>query len=129
MDCILQAPLSTEFSSEEYWSGLPFPSPGELLNPGIEPRSPALQAGFFSLFCFVFLPSGPNTTDLEVMGIWVTGTSKVFRKGVEIVMFFDIMLRCLVWCMDEAGDQLSIIRRSSKGGGLLGMGFRTNMRL
>ena len=66
MDCILQAPLSTEFSSEEYWSGLPFPSPGELLNPGIEPRSPALQAGFFSLFCFVFLPSGPNTTDLEV---------------------------------------------------------------
>ena len=44
MDCILQAPLSTEFSSEEYWSGLPFPSPGELLNPGIETRSPGLQA-------------------------------------------------------------------------------------
>ena len=29
---------------QEYWSGLPFPSPGDLLNPGIEPRSPALQA-------------------------------------------------------------------------------------
>ena len=32
------------FSRQEYWSGLPFPSPGALLNPGIEPRSPALQA-------------------------------------------------------------------------------------
>ena len=32
------------FYRQEYWSGLPFPSPGDLLNPGIEPRSPALQA-------------------------------------------------------------------------------------
>ena len=35
---------SIEFSRQEYWSGLPFPSPGDLPNPGIEPRSPALQA-------------------------------------------------------------------------------------
>ena len=33
-----------EFSRPEYWSGYPFPSPGDLPNPGIEPRSPALQA-------------------------------------------------------------------------------------
>ena len=39
-----QASLSMEFSRPEYWSGLPFPSPGDLPNPGIEPRSPALQA-------------------------------------------------------------------------------------
>ena len=39
-----QAPLSVEFSSQEYWSGSPFPFPGDLLGPGIEPRSPALQA-------------------------------------------------------------------------------------
>ena len=39
-----QAPLSMGFSSQEYWSRLPFPSPGELPNPGIKPRSPALQA-------------------------------------------------------------------------------------
>ena len=32
-----------EFSRPEYWSGWPFPSPGDLPNPGIEPRSPALQ--------------------------------------------------------------------------------------
>ena len=39
-----QAPLSMGFSRQAYWSGLPFPSPGDLPDPGIEPRSPALQA-------------------------------------------------------------------------------------
>ena len=39
-----QAPLSMGFSRQEYWSGLPFPSPGDLPDPGIEPRSPAFQA-------------------------------------------------------------------------------------
>ena len=39
-----QAPQSMEFSRQEYWSGLPFPSQGDLPNPGIEPGSPALQA-------------------------------------------------------------------------------------
>ena len=39
-----QAPPSIEFSRQEYWSWLPFPSPGALPNPGIEPRSPALWA-------------------------------------------------------------------------------------
>ena len=39
-----QAPPSVGFSCQEYWSGLPFPSPGDLPNPGIEPGSPALQA-------------------------------------------------------------------------------------
>ena len=38
------APLSIGFSRQEYWSGLPFPSPGHLPNPGIEPNSPTLQA-------------------------------------------------------------------------------------
>ena len=39
-----QAPLSMGFSMQEYWSGLPFPSSGDLSDPGIEPGSPALQA-------------------------------------------------------------------------------------
>ena len=39
-----RAPRSMEFSRQEYCSELPFPSPGDLPNPGIEPRSPALQA-------------------------------------------------------------------------------------
>ena len=55
----LQAPLSMEFSKQEYWSGLPFSPPGDLTNSGIEPESslsPALAGGFFitdppRLFC------------------------------------------------------------------------------
>ena len=51
------SPLSMEFSRQEYWSGLPFPSPGDRLNSGIEPRSPALQADS--------LPSEPPEKLLE----------------------------------------------------------------
>ena len=40
-----EAPLFMEFSRQEYWSGLPFPSPGDLFNPEIEPVSPALKEG------------------------------------------------------------------------------------
>ena len=43
IDFTHQAPLSMGFSCKEYWSGLPFPSPGDLPNPGIEPWSPAFQ--------------------------------------------------------------------------------------
>ena len=39
-----QAPLSMGFSRQEYWSGLPFPSPGDVPDPGIEPRSPTCHA-------------------------------------------------------------------------------------
>ena len=47
-----QAPLSMEFSRQEHWSGLPFPPPGDLPNPGIEPMShvsPALTCRFFNI--------------------------------------------------------------------------------
>ena len=45
MDCIVyQAPLSIAFFWQEYWSGLPFPPPGDLPNPGIRPASPAAPA-------------------------------------------------------------------------------------
>ena len=45
------APLSKEFSKQEYWSGLPFPSAGDIPNPGMEPTSlatPALAGRFFT---------------------------------------------------------------------------------
>ena len=48
---VFQAPLSMKFSRQEYWSGLPFPTPGDLPDPGIEPTSlvsPALAGGFFT---------------------------------------------------------------------------------
>ena len=44
MTVVHRTPLSMEFSRQEYWSGLPFPSPRDLPNPGIEPGSAALQA-------------------------------------------------------------------------------------
>ena len=57
-----QAPPSVEFSRQQYWSGLPFPSLGDLPHPGIEPRSPALQARCFTL--------------------WVTREAHIPRRGV-----------------------------------------------
>ena len=48
MDYSCQAPLSTGFPRQEYWSGLPFPSPGDLSDPGTEPTSPVLAGGFFT---------------------------------------------------------------------------------
>ena len=62
MDCSYQASLSVGFSRREYWSGLPFPSPGDLSNPRVEPGSPALQAGA--------LPSEPP-------GKWVCTTDSL----------------------------------------------------
>ena len=50
-DCTCQAPLSMGFSRQEYWSGLPLPSAGDLLDPGSEPMSVAslaLASGFFT---------------------------------------------------------------------------------
>ena len=54
-----QAPLSMEFSKQEYWSGLPFPTPGGPPDPGIKPEylaSPALAGGFFTN-CAKFIAS------------------------------------------------------------------------
>ena len=62
MDCTCQAPLSMGFSRQDYWSGLPFPSPGDLPNPGIEPGSPALQADS--------LPSEPQGEHATVIPSW-----------------------------------------------------------
>ena len=43
-----QAPLSKGFTRQEYWSGLPFPSSGDLPHPGVKPAAPALAGGFFT---------------------------------------------------------------------------------
>ena len=48
MDCSPLARLSMEFFRQEYWSGLLFPSPGNLPDPGIKPVSPTLAGGFFT---------------------------------------------------------------------------------
>ena len=48
MDCTRQAPLSMGFPRQEYWSGLPFPPPEDLPDPGFELVSPTLAGGFFT---------------------------------------------------------------------------------
>ena len=65
-----------EFSREEYWSGLPFPSPGNLPEPGIEPGSPALQAD-----SLLFEPPGK-----------VAGSKSVSRSVVS-----DSLRACELW--------------------------------
>ena len=59
-----QPPPSIGFSRQEYWSGLPFPSPGDLPDPGIKPRSPALQADP--------LPSEPPVLSLSSVQLFMT---------------------------------------------------------
>ena len=63
-----QAPLSMGFSKKEYWSGLPFPSPGDLPNLGIEPMSPAL-AGRFITTGHMGFPS---------WRVWITNSDTIF---------------------------------------------------
>ena len=60
-----QTPLSMEFSRQEYWSGLPFPSPGDLPNPGIQPGSPSLQAD-----SLLYEPLGESVGALG-QGLWI----------------------------------------------------------
>ena len=67
-----QAPPSMEFSRQEYWSGLPFPSPGDLLNPGIKPWSHALWADA--------LPSEPPENMVGVMVVIVTFFKRTYTS-------------------------------------------------
>ena len=72
-----QAPLSMGVSRQEYWSGLPHPSPGDLPDPEIEPKSltsPALAGGFFT----IEPPGNPNTNDREGFSVLL---SLFFQEG------------------------------------------------
>ena len=72
-----KAPLSVEFSRHECWSGWPFPSPGDLPDPGIEPGSPTLQAD-----ALLSEPPGKSMYKMEI--IIVPSSSVVKRlKGVS----------------------------------------------
>ena len=80
-----QAPLSMEFSRQEYWSRLPFPTPGDLPNPGIEPESlasPALAGGVFTAessgkpSCALAMYNGSNSCSDAFSGIGRGGLSR-----------------------------------------------------
>ena len=78
-----QAPWG--FSREEYWSGLPCPPPGDLLNPGINPRSPTLQVDS------LHLSYQGNPTKAKVFTIWL------FRESVADHCSILLSLCCHVW--------------------------------
>ena len=63
---VFQAPLSVRFLRQEYWSGLPFPSPGDLLDPGIELDSPALQTDSLPLSHLGSLAHFSQTSDFNL---------------------------------------------------------------
>ena len=67
-DCVAcQAPLFMGFSRQEYWSVLPFPSPGDLPDPGIKPRSPALQADSLP----TEISGKPKRSCFKISKIWI----------------------------------------------------------
>ena len=67
-----QAALSMEFSRQNYWSGLPFPSPGDVTNPGIKPRSLTLQADT--------LPSEPPAKPPNKVTSWDSGWTWIWGR-------------------------------------------------
>ena len=66
----LQTPLFMGFFRQEYWSGLPFPPPKDLPDPGIELVSPALASGFFFFFSPLSHLGSPSITSLTLKKMW-----------------------------------------------------------
>ena len=66
MNCILPG-FSVEFSRQEYWSGVAFPSPGDLPDPEIEPVSPALAGGFFTREAYLASEAGQKAKKKVLM--------------------------------------------------------------
>ena len=69
-----QTPLSLAFPRQEYWSGLPLPSPRDLSDPGIEPTSPALEGGFFTTE-----PLRKSSRSWQVYKLHTLGRLRVWR--------------------------------------------------
>ena len=95
MDYNLPAPLSMEFSRQEYWSGLPFPYPQDILNLETKPRSPALQANS--------LPSEPSGKPKDLphsaLGTECLFNSSVVRTGHGTTDWFQIGKRVRQGCI------------------------------
>ena len=78
-----QAPLSVGFFRQEYWSGLPFPSPGDLHDPGVEPQSLALAGEFFTTEPPGKLyphPPPPTPTLASCTGLYIPNLLPIMKK-------------------------------------------------
>ena len=81
-----QAPLSMEFSRQKYWSGLPLPSPGDLLDQGIELGSPALQADS--------LPYEPEQP-IPLKSLLFPFVPITFHPNIKVDHLLDVYIRCI----------------------------------
>ena len=101
-----QAPLSMEFSRQEHWGGLPFPTPGDLPGPGIEPTTPALAGGFFT----TVPPGRPQENPWRAL------------KGHRASLLFSnqlfTSLLCSSWVchLEEAGEKWILLAASHAAG-------------
>ena len=106
-----QAPLSVGFSRQEYWNGCPFPFPGNLLDPGIKPRSPALQLAscnpgrFFIIWATTEAPISHGWKVNKDGAVQASTTSPITLPGQEISLQY-------LWAMvtDPPWWRLLIIR-------------------
>ena len=91
MDLARQDPLSMEFSRKEYWSGFPFPSPGDLPNPGIKPGSPALQDSLLSEppGKLMVLVGVPQINDVEHLFMCLLSFGEMYIQSLCPVLMFN----------------------------------------
>ena len=90
-----QAPLSMGFSRQEYWSGLPFPTPGDLPNPGIELAFPALAGGFFT----TEPPEKPYSFILATLVFIFCCQLRMKWKGLHFLLSLPLCIRTFQWAM------------------------------
>ena len=96
-----QAPLSTGFPRPEYWSGFPFPSPGDLPDPGIKPvslKSPALAGGFFITEPpekpFSFTKCQFFTLAIGMLCLHILSPIKIStREGIQCLQYLQFFVR------------------------------------
>ena len=99
MTVAFQAPLSMEFSRQEYWSGLPCPTPGDLPDPGIKPMSlasPALVGGFFT----TALPGKP----LSPLGNWQKNRVCSENFTLELPFYPILLVKWFLWGWSGGGQ-------------------------
>ena len=107
---VYQAALSMGFSRQESWNGLPFTSPGELPNPGIEPRSPTLQADALPSElpgkpCYIVIHGNRDFADV------IKGTD-FFKK--EIILNYPGGLNLITWAFSHAGSSSDVVEEKTE---------------
>ena len=110
-----KTPPSMELSRQEKWSGLPFPSPGDLSDPGIKPVSPALQADAFITWAtrevMTNLDSILNSRDI---------TLPTSVHQVKAVVFPIVMYGCESWTIKKAKHWIVVLEKTRESLGLQG---------